>query len=275
MMLKVGWIDYANCSPLLLQIEDRLPQYPITLSHGVPARLNAALAGGRIDVCISSSIEFARHADRYLVLPGHCIGSVGPVQSVLLLANRPAQELGGERLLVTAESATSVVLLQILLARHWGATGVRVAASPLPWQEALAQAPGVLVIGDTALRAAMAGTAPFCYDLGEVWHEMTGLPFVYALWQVQQAALATEGEGLRGLLSLLDQARDQMPHRLESLAAVAPEATWLGASRLADYWRHITYRLDDDHLAGLARYYALAADVGLLSAPATPRFMQL
>ena len=146
---------------------------------------------GQIDVCISSSIEFARHADRYQVLPGHCIGSDGPVQSVLLLANRPAEQLKGERLLVTAESATSVVLLQVLLSYHWKLEGCSVERTTLPWQQALASAPGILLIGDTALQAALADEAPYCYDLGACWREMTGLPFVYALWQVTQRAAET------------------------------------------------------------------------------------
>jgi len=274
-MLKVGWIDYANCSPLLLQIEKQLPNAGIMLQHGVPAQLNAALAAGQIDICISSSIEFARHADEYLVLPGHCIGSEGPVQSVLLLTNRPVETLGRERLLVTAESATSVVLLQILLARHWGVAGCSIEPTKLPWQEALAQSPGVLMIGDTALRAAMAGTAAYCYDLGAVWNEMTGLPFVFALWQVNRSAAEAEADQLRILLALLDQARDLMPQRLEQLAVRAPEATWLAPDRLADYWRHITYCLDDRHLAGLDRFYCLAAELGLIAAAVQPRLLKV
>lgn len=274
-MLKVGWIDYANCSPLLLQIEDRLPDSGILLQHGVPAQLNAALATGLIDVCISSSIEFARHVDNYLVLPGHCIGSDGPVQSVLLFANRPVQELGGERLLVTAESATSVVLLQILLAQHWGLSGYSIEATQLPWQEALDTVPGVLLIGDSALRASMAGKTPYCYDLGAAWKEMTGLPFVFALWQVNQSAVHTEADGLHRLLALLDQARDLMPQRLRELAARAPETGWMAPERLVDYWRHITYRLDERHLAGLDRFYCLATELGLIEAVAKPRFLKV
>lgn len=274
-MLKVGWIDYANCSPLLLQIEGQLPGSGIELAHGVPAQLNAALADGRIDICISSSIEFARHADEYLVLPGHCIGSDGPVQSVLLLTNRPVQELGGERLLVTAESATSVVLLQVLLARHWGLEGCSIESSRLPWQEALAAAPGVLLIGDTALRASMAGTAPYCYDLGAAWKEMTGLPFVFALWQVNRRAVATEATSLGVLLSLLDQARDAMPQRMEQLAAIAPESGWMPPLQLADYWRHITYRLDERHLTGLNRFYGYAAELGLISSVVQPTIVKV
>lgn len=274
-MLKVGWIGYANCSPLLLQIEKRLPGTGISLVHGVPAQLNADLAAGEIDLCISSSIEFARHADEYYVLPGHCIGSDGPVQSVLLLTNRPVQELSAQRLLVTAESATSVVLLQVLLAGHWGLSGCSIESSRLPWREALTQAPGVLLIGDAALRAILEGGAPYCYDLGAAWKDMTGLPFVYALWQVTRAAAAREPESLHRLLALLDQARDQMAARLDQLAAVAPENHWIEAAALAEYWRHITYRLDDRHLAGLNLFYRLAMELGLTKSAPQPRFLKV
>lgn len=265
-MLKIGWIDYANCTPLLLQIESQLPVDKISLTHGVPAELNAALAVGEIDLCISSSIEFARHAGQYLVLPGHCIGSRGAVQSVLLLTDRPVSELAGKRLLVTAESATSVVLLQILLARHWGVGGCTVESTKLPWDQAMTQAHGVLVIGDGALRAAIAGTAPFCYDLGAAWFEMTGLPFVFALWQVNRRAAADKTDELSLILSLLDQARDRISGQARQLASRASETDWIDAGQLADYWQHITYHLDDEHLAGLARYYQLASELGLLAA---------
>jgi len=274
-MLQVGWINYANCSPLLLQMRDRLPGSGVELRYGVPAELNTALSQGQIDVCISSSIEFARHADSYLVLPGHCIGSDGPVQSVLLLTNRPVEQLGGERFLVTAESATSVVLLQILLARHWQLEGCNLERTSMPWQQALAQAPGVLLIGDTALRAAMTDAAPYCYDLGACWREMTGLPFVYALWQVTQRAADTKQDHLRNLLGLLDGARDHLPQQAAELAARADESSWMGADRLADYWRHITYRLDERHLAGLNLFYRLAAELGLLAQAAQPHFLKV
>lgn len=274
-MLKVGWIDYANCSPLLLQIEQRLAGTDIVLEHGVPAQLNAALAAGQIDMCISSSIEFARHANEYLVLPGHCIGSDGPVQSVLLFSDRPVQALEGERVWVTAESATSVVLLQIVMKFHWGLREFTLEPTRLPWQEALAAAPGVLLIGDAALQAAMAARARYCYDLGQAWKEFTGLPFVYALWQVRQAAVMAESSALRMLLTLLDQARDRLPQDAKQLAFLASESRWMGADRLADYWHHITYRLDDRHVAGLMRYYQLAQDLGLIASRPDLRFVEV
>lgn len=271
-MLRIGRIDYANCTPLFMQLEERLPVETTEIVHGVPATLNARLATGEVDLCISSSIEFSRHANDYAILPGHCIGSDGPVRSVLLFTTRPVETLAGEQLLVTAESATSVILLQILLAKRWGLSGCSVVASSLPWQEALQHSPGLLLIGDRALQAAGGGGAFHCYDLGQEWKRLTGLPFVYALWLINRVSARGKETALRQFCSLLDQARDRVVPDAELLARQAPESSWLGVQALADYWRRsITYQLDTPHLEGLGRFYCLAAELGLI--PALPRLL--
>jgi len=275
-MLKIGRIDYANCTPLFMQLEDKLPGETTAIVHGVPATLNARLAKGEIDICISSSIEFSRHADDYAILPGHCIGSVGPVKSVLLFSKRPVEELAGEQLLVTSESATSVVLLQILLAKRWGLTGCSLQTTSLTWQEALQQSPGLLLIGDRALQAASDRAAVHCYDLGQEWNTLTGLPFVFALWLINRTSAKGKERALTHFSRLLEQARERIESDAELLAARAPESAWVGVQPLADYWRHaITYQLDAAHLAGLERFYAYAAELGLIPAAPQPVFYPL
>lgn len=275
-MLRIGRIEYANCTPLFMQFEENLADAETEIVRGVPAELNAQLLRGNIDLCISSSIEFSRYADRYAILPGNCIGSDGPVKSVLMLCNRPVEQLSGEHLLVTSESATSVVLLQILMAKHWGLSGCSITVSSLPWSEALQQAPGLLLIGDKALQAAADGTAPYCYDLGEEWKKMTGLPFVFALWLLNKHSAQGKQAAVRRFCGLLDQARDRIATDADQLAAQAPEAAWVGVPQLADYWRHaITYRLDAAHQAGLTLYYRLAAELGFITEVPQLEFFEL
>lgn len=275
-MLKIGRIDYANCTPLFMQMENSLPGETTAIVHGVPAHLNTKLANGEIDICISSSIEFSRHADEYVILPGHCIGSVGPVKSVLLFTTCPVEELAGKQLLVTSESATSVTLLQILLAKRWGLSGCSLQTTSLPWQEALQQSPGLLLIGDRALQAASGRAGVYWYDLGQEWKTLTGLPFVYALWLINRASATGKEEALTQFSLLLEQARERIVPDAELLAAQAPEAAWVGVQALADYWRNaITYQLDEAHLAGLERFYLLAAELGLIQSQPQLKFFPL
>src|SRR5690606_16631010 len=106
-MLTVGHIEYSNCIPVHALLLEGGASPGIELRSGVPTALNAELRAGRIHVAPSSSIEYARNADRYRLLPGFAIGARGDVQSVLLETSRPLEELDGAEVAVPTASATS------------------------------------------------------------------------------------------------------------------------------------------------------------------------
>ena len=83
-MLKIGQIDYANCTPLFHVLREQFPCSGYEFVAGVPAELNRLLLSGEIDVCPSSSIEYAYHPELYTILPQLSISSIGAVASVLL-----------------------------------------------------------------------------------------------------------------------------------------------------------------------------------------------
>src|SRR5687768_4602767 len=118
-MLRIGHIDYSNCIPVHAALLHEPPP-GVEVVHGTPAELNRALAAGQIDVAPCSSIEFALHAEEYRLLPGLVIGSNGPVKSILLEITRDFSNLSGAPVAVPTASATSVVLLRILLQIRFG-----------------------------------------------------------------------------------------------------------------------------------------------------------
>src|SRR5688500_3636940 len=112
-MIKLGHIEYSNCFPVHALLLTRMPAgSAVELVGGTPAELNEALAAGTIDVAPCSSIEYARHAERYRLLPDFVIGSDGPVGSILFECSRPIAELNDATIKVPTASATSVVLLK-------------------------------------------------------------------------------------------------------------------------------------------------------------------
>ena len=262
-MLRIGRIDYANCTPIFRLLDERLPTGEVEIVHGVPVELNWLLRTGGIDICPCSSIEYARHAEHYQIVPGHCIGSDGPVRSVLLFSHCPIETLAGKTVFVTSESDTSVVLLSILLAKRFKMDGITLQRSSGSWQQVLADVPALLLIGDAALQAAQTSYAGYCYDLGELWRSWTGLPFVFALWLVNRRVLEQRENRLNSFVKQLDAVRDEMPGEYRRLAGVSKEADWMGVEQLADYWKVISYRLDERHLQGLSRFFDLAAELGL------------
>src|SRR5512146_2271748 len=220
-MLRLGHIEYSNCFPVHALLVDRGAPSWLELVPGIPSELNRALAAGEIDVAPSSSIEYARHADRYRILPDFVIGSDGPVQSILVESDRSLEDLDGVEIAVPTASATSVVLLRILLEIR---LGVR---ARYRWFDQATEADPVgggaaaaLRIGDVALRRAFPSGRTVT-DLGAVWNEWTGLPFAFAVWQ---ASVGPEADRLLGCLhgALLDSREFFHAHSAELARRHAP-----------------------------------------------------
>jgi chorismate dehydratase len=269
-MLKIGQIEYANCTPLFQVLRELDPCPAYQFISGVPAELNRMLLAGEIDVCPSSSIEYAYHPERYRILPQLSISSIGAVASVLLFSRVPVEKLDGRKIMLSSESATSVNLLKILLGRRFGSSCTyevaRQGASVVD-----GDASALLLIGDSALRASLGKPDLFVYDLGDLWYSWTGLPFVFALWLCRNEVAETAE--LQGLARKLIQAKELVPGRLERIAECAKEAGWMGYERLLAYWRdNISYQLDERAHAGLMLYYAECFESGLIAAVPALKF---
>jgi len=263
-ILRVGWISYANTLPLKRAIQDAPG---ISVEEGPPSRLNRLLSSGAIDLAPISSIEFARHRDSYVLLPGLSISADGPVQSVLVTSDRPLLDSsipGDTAIHLSPASATSVVLLKVL-ARFFWPTTLR-----LRFTRDLKRSNARLLIGDEALREYLHPTAPYHVDLAEEWRVHTGLPLVFALFCVPREALSDRRQDT--LLAI---------HRSLTEAALAPDRAWgareaarrLGLSEedVLCYLNGLCWNLSDRHEQGLATFFDLASRLGEAPAVATPR----
>jgi chorismate dehydratase len=257
--VRLGHISYSNCFPVHARLIDSPREGDPELVEGIPSRLNALLERGEIDVSPSSSIEFARHADRYLVLPDLVIGSRGPVRSILFLSERHPSALEGQRVAVPSASATSVVLLKILLRVRWGVGCDFVWFDQSREDPFAAGASAALFIGDVALDPALHPGPAHRFDLGAEWRDETGLPFAFAVWQAGGKA-----DGLERLHATLVASRAYGAEHREELATRHAARFALAAPMLATYWRDLAYDLDTPMLEGLRTFYALAAEIGEL-----------
>lgn len=261
-MLRLGNIDYSNCYPIHGPLLEGARPPWLEMVDGTPSDLNRRLAKGELDIAPGSSIELARHAREYAALGGLCIGSAGPVESIILATRVPPDRLDGRIVSLPTASATSRCLLRILLEirlgvrPNWADFDQR-AGDPLLADTRDADA--ALFIGDVALRREC-GAGETHFDLGAEWTEWTGLPFVYALWLVAGSAAAQpETEELHRLFLAN---RDSIAADSASLSERAGARYGFPPPRLRSYWSHIRYDLDDRMLAGLRRFLDLAAELG-------------
>jgi chorismate dehydratase len=256
-MIRLGHIDYSNCIPVHARLLAPAAPADVQVVRGVPTELNLALAESRIDAAPCSSIEYARHAGQYRLLP-FTIASRGPVQSILLECDRPPEALGPAAVALPTASATASVLLRILLERRWRVTPRYLdfeQTADDPFERGCAAA---LWIGDVALRRRPAA-GHHLLDLGEEWWSWTGLPFAFALWQVRRDLPAAS---LRRLATLLEESRAWFLEQPERLARHYAPIYQLPPHRLLRYWDSLIYDLTDDVRAGLLHFLKLAAELG-------------
>jgi len=242
----VGTVGYLNARPLTDSIDRS--RWPVVAD--VPSRIATELAEGRVDVALVPVAAVLADWMDLRVVPGHCIGADGPVESVLLVAETPPSEW--TEVLLDGESRTSAVLATLLMRRGPLSEQVQdgVAIRRVEPGTAMDSARGstaALVIGDAARLVPERHTVRL--DLAELWKAWTGLPFVFAVW-AGRPDLEPE------LVSHLREAG--------SLGVAAVESTYTGADRIY-LTEHIRYVLDDRALMGLRRFGALACQEGLLA----------
>lgn len=272
MTLRIGQIGYANCSPLFATLKKNFDCSNYEFVNGVPAILNAMLSRGEIDLCPASSFEYGKSSEKYYLLPGLSISSIGPVKSVLLFSRIPMDELDNHTIGLTTESDTSVNLLKIILKKRFGLEN-EFRRTALPLQDALHSFSALLLIGDAALKEGAVSHGLYVYDLGAMWYEFTGFPFVFALWIVTHDAVDMKAREVRELGEKLLEAKRLAYESYGDIAAESRETEWIGREALVDYWRTISYDLTDQHMEGVKLFFRMAKELELLPVAPELRFV--
>ena len=254
MGLRVGAVSYLNAKPLYHRLAEFAPNVQLTLDY--PSILADLLERGELDVALIPSIEYLQGAERgYEILPGFAIAAHGPVRSVKLFSRVPFRKI--RRLALDEGSRTSHALCRIWLAKKHGVfpNFLEILPMGVPAEESTADA--VMLIGDRAMRDPAGDFVEFV-DLAEAWNEMTGLPFVFALW------VTREGVDLGDLPDRLALSKADGLAHAEELATA--NAARLGLDRVSciDYLtRVLSYDLGAREIAGLRRFAMEAAALGL------------
>ena len=263
---RLGLIGYTNVAPLTEFLS--LPA-GVTPVRGVPTAMNAALLSGEVDLANISAVEFLRHADELAAVHDFSVSVLGSVYSVNLFHRRPWDALGGARVALTSQSATSVELLRLLL-RESGVSARLERAEGAPESLLEGGFDAVLRIGDSALCEWYALTGPISEDvsmldlphsgkgvmvtdLAQRWYALTGHPFVFAVW-----AYRKDNPPPRELLMAMRQARRAGVGRLGEIAERHARTLGLPQRVVQHYLWNFRYHLETPDRAGLERFASLA-----------------
>ncbi|MEU6928468.1 menaquinone biosynthesis protein [Streptomyces sp. NPDC046385] len=253
---RVGHIQFLNCLPLYWGLARTGTLLDLELTKDSPEKLSEQLVRGDLDIGPITLVEYLRNADDLVALPDIAVGCDGPVMSCVIVSQRPLDQLDGARVALGSTSRTSVRLAQLLLAERYGVRPDYYTCPPdlgLMMQEADA----AVLIGDAALRASL-HEAPRLglqvHDLGLMWKDWTGLPFVFAVWAARKDFLAREPETVHDVHRAFLASRDLS---LEEVAKVAEQAArWeaFDAELLERYFRTLDFRFGPEQLAGVREF---------------------
>ena len=218
----------------------------------MPRDAGAMVSAGLVDATIMPSATFFAMEGKVFPLKDFCISAKGPVRSVLLFSRVEMGRLAGEEIGVTKQTATSSALLDILLRKAFGVQNFTYTEDDL-----YSRPTAYLSIGDEALylRKRLRSFPGYkAYDLGELWYDWTGLPFVYALWVIRGDIDETLASGLARdiAFALVANLND-----LEGLVEEKRRRIGLSRAEATSYVRGFVYRMGPAEKSGLARFREL------------------
>ncbi len=111
------------------------------------------------------------------IISDYCIGTKGTVRTVCIYSDCPIEDI--DVLYLDYHSRTSVALTKILVEEYWKIKPLLLDASP-GYIDKIEGTSAGLVIGDRTID--LENRFSYTYDLGEIWEQHTGMPFVFAAW---------------------------------------------------------------------------------------------
>ena len=235
-----------------------------------PARSAELLAHNRVNAALVPVIAY-QMIDNVRLIPDVCVGARERVCSVCLVTKGCDLE-NIRSVALDISSRTSVALTKIIFREFLG-------LEP-EWKEArpdidamLVHSDAALLIGDPALvlssppyeggvAAALGGRGGSftpryrTFDLAELWHQHTGLGFVFAMWMTLRDSVSID----------FAAARDEGLAHIDEIIANYQTDICLGPDEMRTYLsENISYSIDESMRRGMELYFELAYKNGLIA----------
>ena len=267
-MMRISAISYLNTAPLMWDFEHGSAGRLFDIGYTVPSQCAAELAEGAADIGIIPAAAYATVPD-LSILPSIAIASRQPVRSILLISEKPLDEI--RTVALDSSSLTSVALLRILFEKFWGGER-RYSSRPPHLQEMLHKHDAALLVGDPALKVDRSRYRT--WDLAEELIRVTRKPFVFAFWAVRRQALSNTN---LDVATIFKESRDHglLPQNLNAIAETWAAKLGISENEVREYLTtNIHYFLDESCLEGLYLFYRYAAECSVI--PRTPelRFLE-
>jgi len=175
--VRISAVKYSNTYPLIYGLLYSGIQLNSHIEIDHPADCAAKIARGEADIGLIP-VATIPSIPGLSITGNYCIGTRGPVRTVLLLSNSPVDEL--DTIYLDYRSRTSAALAKLLAERSWKREYV--------WKDTesgfnfsgTGKNEGLVLIGDQCYE--MESYYRYRTDLAVEWYKFTGMPFVFACW---------------------------------------------------------------------------------------------
>jgi len=250
--LRLGRIQYMNVAPIYYGLE-MFHQAEYQLTSAPPATLNRMLSLKQLDISSVSSIAYGKNQHQWDLLPGLSISSWGKVMSVKLVSKYQLEKLNDKHIILTHESETAAALLKLLLKN----TGIvpHYSLKPIVYPDWISESDAALVIGDTALRYNWKKRLPYVYDLGELWHDLTSLPFVFGVWAVRKQYADANPNNVQRIIHQFYQSKQSGLANIDSISRMAAHKLGIDIQTCNTYYQCLNYDFENIHFKSLQTFF--------------------
>src|SRR5688572_5276681 len=252
--LRVASVGFVNARPLIAGLDK---DHGIELALDVPSRLLDRVRRSAADVALLPVIDLQREPGLRIV-PAGGIGCEGPTLTVRLFSQTPFE--GITTLACDPDSHTSVALARIVLERVYKLRPTLIDLYAATGASGEAR----LLIGDKVVCEEPAGFE-HQLDLGAAWNAMTGLPFVFAVW------CARGDVELGDLPNRLSSARQRGMGQIDEIVKkYAIPRGWPAGLAIQYLTHYLKFEIGPRQLEAIGLFHRLAAEHGIIDAPARP-----
>lgn len=267
---RIAAVQYLNTVTLIEGLETWTG---CTLTKAVPSKIAPMLGRNEADIGLASIVDALAPGSGLALIPSGMIGCDGPTLTVRLFSSVPIDQI--TRVHADTDSHTSVMLADLLLRELHGISAQFIefdtrermsiaqgkAVTPdEAWPETL------LIIGDKVVAdSPPAIRYPHQIDLGEAWHGLTGLPFVYACWMCRASDLGSTmiDEGA----AMLERVRLRNDLRLDWLVTREAKAHAWPADLAREYiGQLLSFNVDDRARQAVELFATKIREHGILDA---------
>jgi len=262
---SIGCVSFLNSKPLIDQVVHGTSREQVDVHFAVPSKLLELFEAGDISTALMSVVDYQASREELLLVPAGMIGCDGHTFTVRIFSKVAPGKI--RAVYGDTDSHTSVLLGQVILRERYGVSAPML---PLEAREGVHLGSGgpetILLIGDKVVNASPSEEAyPYQLDLGEEWKQLTGLPFVFAMWMMRREAVEADRTAAVAVAKLLADARrrgsEMTEHLLDRYAA---DKGWPRDLARRYFTEYLRYEVTPRAREGLATFFETAARLGLL-----------